>query len=323
MFKKAEPKQAKLKVGLYGKQGSGKTLTSLLWAEFLAKLDGKRVAYIDTESGTDFYAQTIPERRVHPEAFDFDVLVTRSIEAAAKAAEELDTSVYGVLVIDSVTHLWEAAREAYVGKRMKNGEIPISAWGQIKRPYKRLMTAFLNGNFHAIVCGREGVQMSTDEDGEVKITGTKMKSEGETPYEPHILCRMISERDVDGAYRVSMLAEKDRSGILMGKVFYEPGVEVIKPLLPYLSAGTQRTIASAEETAEQDAAMAEQREAKSADERKALYEQIRSAIVSASNLDALKAAWSLTSGKKTKLGEENLSALEAAKDARKQELVNV
>lgn len=39
-FKKAEAKQARLKLGIYGGQGSGKTLTALLIAEGLAKLEG-------------------------------------------------------------------------------------------------------------------------------------------------------------------------------------------------------------------------------------------------------------------------------------------
>jgi hypothetical protein len=323
MFKKAEPKQAKLKVGLYGKQGSGKTLTSLLWAEFLAKLDGKRIAYIDTESGTDFYCQAIPERACHPEAFDFDRIVTRSIMEAAEAAEGLDTSVYGVLVVDSVTHLWEAAREAYTGKRMKNGEIPVHAWGDIKRPYKRLMAAFLNGNYHAIICGREGVQMETDDDGVAQVVGTKMKAEGETPYEPHVLGRMAPEREPDGTYRVAVFFEKDRSGILSGKTFYQPTAEVIHPLMKYLGAVTQGIIESPEVYAARDAAMAEERKLKAEEERQSLFEQIRSAIISAATVDQLKIAWSLTSGKKTKLGDENLELLQTAKDARKQELMNV
>ena len=62
MFQKPEPLKAALKVGLYGPAGSGKTFTSLLIAEGLARHAGKRVAYIDTEQGTAFYAQVVPAR---------------------------------------------------------------------------------------------------------------------------------------------------------------------------------------------------------------------------------------------------------------------
>src|SRR5579884_2664347 len=121
-----------MKVGLYGEQGSGKTLTALLVAEGLAKLENKRVAYIDTEKGTKFYSRSIPERAVHPEAFDFDRVITRSIMEALAEVEKLNPSEYGVLIIDSITALWDAAREAYRGPRLSNGAIPMHKWGEIK-----------------------------------------------------------------------------------------------------------------------------------------------------------------------------------------------
>jgi pantothenate kinase-related protein Tda10 len=56
-FRKAKGEQAAIKMGLYGPPGSGKTFTSLLIAEGLAAITGKRIAYVDTERGTDFYSQ--------------------------------------------------------------------------------------------------------------------------------------------------------------------------------------------------------------------------------------------------------------------------
>jgi KaiC/GvpD/RAD55 family RecA-like ATPase len=109
-FVKAKSEQAYFKAAKYGKPGSGKTFTALLWAEGLAAREGKRIAYIDTERGSEFYAMDIPERAVHPKAFDFDRLITRSLMETIEAVESLDTKIYGVLVIDSITHLWEAAR---------------------------------------------------------------------------------------------------------------------------------------------------------------------------------------------------------------------
>ena len=186
-----------------------KDLTSLLWAEGLAAIDGKRIAFIDTERGSEFYCLDIPERTVHPKDFDFDRFITRSLMETLEAVEELDPKVHGVLVIDSITHLWEAARAAYNGKLLPNGGIPLQAWQQIKKPYKRLMSLFLDGSFHAILCGREGVVMEQDEDGEMRVTGTKLKAEGETPHEPHVLGRMCPDRDERGGYITKVFFEKD------------------------------------------------------------------------------------------------------------------
>src|SRR3990167_2272907 len=112
-FRKAKAEQAALKVGMYGPPGSGKTMTALLISEGLAKLTGKRCAYVDTEHGTDFYCQNVPSRKVHPAAFDFDAIYTRSLTEVSSAIRGLDTKDYGVVIIDSITPLGEAARQAY------------------------------------------------------------------------------------------------------------------------------------------------------------------------------------------------------------------
>jgi hypothetical protein len=321
-FTKAKSEQAFFKVGLYGASGSGKTFTTLLWAEGLAAKEGKRIAYIDTERGTDFYAMHIPERQIHPAAFDFDRLVTRSIMETVEAIEGLDTHEYGVVVIDSITHLWEAAKAAYGGKMMANGAIPIQAWGSIKKPYKKLMTLFLDGKFHAIVCGREGIVMEEDEDGETKVTGHKMKSEGETPYEPHVLGRMTPERDKQGGHIIRVFFEKDRSGILTGKTIAWPTYDVIAPVVGYLSGGEQGTVGTLEDATEKDVAAKEREEETQARERQMLFETIRTAVIGAKSLEELRAACDLTKGKKTKLGVK-FDELTAEVARRKSELTNI
>lgn len=318
---KATAEQAFLKIGLYGEQGTGKTTLSLLIAEGLAAMDKLRFAHVETERGTDFYTIRIPERKWHPEPFDFDRIVTRSLTETLDIVSTLDTSVYNTIVIDSITHLWEAARDAYNGPRLKNGAIPISAWGQIKKPYKDLMNLLVNGNFHVIICGREGIQMEKNEEsGETEISGTKMKAEGETPYEPHILGRTFVEKVLlKGAKSQTAINkvffEKDRTSILMGKTFDFPNFETVKPILGYLGK-TQGAIQSPEEAAEQDQAALERQRAQEAENQKTLYVQISEAINGAKTVDELKVAWDLTKGKKGKLGDY-IDTLEAEKDARK------
>jgi hypothetical protein len=57
------------------------------------------------------------------------------------------------------------------------------------------MSLLPDGSFHVIICGIEGVVVEQDEDGEMRVTGTKLKAEGETPHEPHLLGHMSPERD--------------------------------------------------------------------------------------------------------------------------------
>ena len=78
-FERATMQQAALKVALYGAPGSGKTYTALSVASGI----GGRIAVIDTEHGSDFYANR----------WAFDVLHTRSVvEIKAELPAYLDAN---------------------------------------------------------------------------------------------------------------------------------------------------------------------------------------------------------------------------------------
>ena len=255
-FRKAKAEQAALKLGIYGLAGSGKTFTSLLIAEGLAALDGRRVALVDTEHGSDFYAQAVPGRKVHPAAFEFDALYTRSITDIDQAVRSLKATDYGVIVIDSMTHVWESAIGAYKGRQTSVGTIPMHAWGAIKKPYKALIAFLLSSPLHVVICGRQGFEYGQVDDGEdLKVVGTKMKAEGETAYEPHILLRLeaVKQGKTKEAI-ITAFAEKDRTGVLAGNTFQWPTFDAIcKPLLPLLGQ-TQAQIQTEEEVSSHDAA---------------------------------------------------------------------
>lgn len=255
-FRKAKAEQAALKIGFYGAQGSGKTFTSLLIAEGLAERSKKKIAFVDTEHGTDFYCKRVPERTAHPEAFEFDALYTRSLTEVLDAVKSLDPKEYAVVVIDSMTHVWEAAKAAYDGKQTKIGTIPFQAWAKIKKPYKELMAYLLSSPMHVLFCGRQGVEYETDEESEeLKAVGYKMKAEGETPYEPHILIRMESVRakKTNETATIYAYAEKDRTGVLQGRTFANPTFNSLCLPLLGLLGDSQAQIYTEDEAAAIDA----------------------------------------------------------------------
>jgi hypothetical protein len=253
-FHKPQAQKAALKMALYGPAGSGKTFTALLVAEGLAHHAGKRIAYVDTEYGTAFYGQHVAERGIHPQAFDFDVLYTKSITHTLDAVRGLDRTTHGVLVIDSISHIWDAAIGAYTGKRTKAGTVRLHAWSCIKRPYREMIHLLLASPVHVLICGRQGNDFAEDDNGEIKNLGYKMRAEGETAYEPDVLVRLESQKPNKKALAVPTAhVEKDRTGVLAGKTIAWPAfANLAQPLLGLLGT-TQAAPPTDDEVGIQDA----------------------------------------------------------------------
>jgi hypothetical protein len=261
-FQKPTSLKSALKMALYGPAGSGKTFSSLLLGEGLARQCGRRVAVLDTEQGTSFYSQPVPRRTAHPEAFDFDVLHTRSVTEALAALHALDPQNYGIVVVDSISHLWDACRNAYNGKVTRQGGIPLHAWATIKKPYRELMNLLLSLPVHVILCGRQGVDYGEDEaTGELRQLGFRLRAEGETAYEPDVLVRMEAHKATRRQPAVILAhVEKDRTGVLAGSTIEWPTFDnLAKPLLSLLGT-THAAVPSDDDVALRDSEALERRE---------------------------------------------------------------
>ncbi len=319
-FVKAVPKQGFAKILIYGWTGGGKSLTALMFAEGLAKREGKRVAYVDTEfmsGGVDYYMKKVVERECHPEAFDFDHSTTRSLFTVIEDIASLDPKVYGVVVIDSISHLWDAAIEAYEGKKVGKQEdkIPISAWAAIKKPYKALIRTLLDAPYHVIVCGRQKALYEDDAAGDMKKVGFTVRAEGETQYDFPIQIRMECPK---GSKDVFANFENDKSSVLKGKTLPNPTFATLAPVLAYLDSEA-RVSEDPDDVAANDSQLlsvgAEKAKAKE-DKSEALYATLQAAVGAANDLQALLAI-SVTMKKERKhlidTHEEALRILYAAK----------
>lgn len=325
-FMKAQPKQARLKVSMYGPPGSGKTFTTLLMVEGLARVRGKRIAYVDTERGTDFYAQKVPSRKVHPEAFDFDAMYERSIAEVSREIYSLDPKVYGAVVLDSISHLWEAAMDAYQGKKTKIDSIPMHAWGRIKKPYKDLIKFLIAAPFDLFILGRQKNLFEDDEEsGEMKKVGVAMRAEGETAYEPHICIRMESRQNPEDSTESIYIAnvEKDRTGVLAGRRIKNPHFGTIEPLLSLLgevqapAEDEEERIAKDGELLAKDEEKAKAKEEKSA----GLLRDFQAKIAAAVNLAGLALTADEIKKAKRYLLDEHEGALRELYKARRETLV--
>lgn len=316
---KAKPEQGKLKIGLYGKAGTGKTETALLIAEWLAKEEKKRVLFINTEpGGTDFYCMEVKGRSPHPEAFDFDRIDTKQIIEVRDYIPTIDTSVYGVLIIDSVSHLWDSASGLYTGRLTSEGTYPIHAYAKIKKPFRQLMDNARAANLHYVVCGREQNEFERHSSDNWEFKGTKMRAEKETGHEPDITIQMMQTRNVETKeFKISMYVEKDHSGLMQGKTIDWPTGETFKPWYDLLKDVKSVPVQSIEEAIELDIAKQAKEEEEREAERDNIYNAIRSTMLRATSHPELKTAWGMTQGKKGKLGDDLYEKLEKIKDEEK------
>lgn len=319
---KAKPQQGKMKVAMYGPSGSGKSFTALMMAEGLAKRDGKRIAYVDTERGTDFYALDVKDRPVHPKSFDFDAIYTKSLNAVLRAVEQIDLRTHSVVVIDSISHLWDAAIEAYEGRMTSQDTIPMHAWGKIKKPYKKLISTLMGMDAHVFILGRQKNVFADDEKGKLVKLGVTMRSEGETPYEPNILIRLECQgRPGERAKHVGFV-EKDRSGVLAGRILDWPNFDTIIPVLELLN-GTQAKPEDDEERIAADGELLAEQEntgKKKLDKSKALFDEMVPTIRAAGSTDDLASVAKSIKKHTRHLTEEHHASLKAIYLSRRQDL---
>ncbi len=230
------------KAAFEGFAGSGKTFTSALIAIGLHKRLGskKPVVIFDTEKASKFLKPLFAKNNV-----EAVVKESRSLADLKETFRLMEEGVSDILIIDSITHVWENFLEAYKEAPMKVGRakktrLEFQDWGIIKPAWKKEFSEpFVNGSFNIIMTGRAGFEYENEvneETGKREIfkSGVKMKVEGETAYEPDILVYMeqIEEvlQDKKEVYNQATVL-KDRADLIQGKTFKNPSYEVFAPVV--------------------------------------------------------------------------------------------
>ena len=192
-FHAAESVEPRIKALVFGDTDTGKTYLGL-------SAPGK-VAVIDTEGGTAFYAG-------RKSLSDFDVLPTKTYADVRAAVAYLanEKHDYKTLVIDPITIIYETLQSAALirraemnRKRSRGSSDPDEAdlemldWGRIKRAYKNLMTSLVNLPMHVIVTAREKeVTVRDPKTGDTHATGQyRADAEKGTAYWFDVVVRMV------------------------------------------------------------------------------------------------------------------------------------
>ena len=223
-FTKASKAKAKARIAIYGPAGAGKTFTALSLAAGLAP-EGTRVAVVDTEHGA---ASKYADR------FDFDTMNmdAASVESYIEAIEAAGTAGYGVVVLDSITHAWQAVLED-VDRAKAAGANSFAVWAKHTPRQKRLVNAILRSPCHVVATMRSQTEWVQSQDNKGKNkperVGLKPEQGKGIEYEFDILLQINTEHIAT--------VEKDRSGKFQDDIIDKPGVKFGREIAAWLSEG--------------------------------------------------------------------------------------
>jgi hypothetical protein len=162
-IEEARREGAKIVLGLAGTSGGGKTYTAIQIGYGLAKRDGKKLGFLDTENRRGrLYADILPGGA---KFLIGDLTPPFSPQRYVEAIRDFEAAGVEVLVIDSATHEWEGLGGCEEIATDGNPKLP--RWNKAKAEHKRFMNVLLQSSMHIIVClrAREKVKMGKDERG--------------------------------------------------------------------------------------------------------------------------------------------------------------
>lgn len=233
-FKKATKSAAKLRLGLVGPAGSGKTMTALRVAHGL----GGRIAVIDTERGS---ASLYSGER----GLDFDVLELDSYEAEhfIGAIRQAEKAGYDVLIIDSLSHAW-AGRGGileFVDQAAKrSGGGSFSGWRDATPRHNQLVDAILGAKLHVICTLRSKVEHVIEQVNgrtQVRKVGLQPVQRDGLEYEFTVVGDVTQDHE--------LIITKTRAAWLKDKIIREAGEELGQQLAAWLSDGLPSPVVSA------------------------------------------------------------------------------
>lgn len=161
---KAQRKRAKLRIGISGPAGSGKTLSSLLIASGISK----KICMIDTESGRG---------ELYGDDFDYDIIPLNAPYSPEKYIEAINlaqSSNYDVLIIDSLSHAW-AGDGGILSIVDKSGNDSFTkGWRAATPKQNALVDAIIASKVHVIATMRTKIDYVVEQNSKGKMEPKKI-----------------------------------------------------------------------------------------------------------------------------------------------------
>jgi len=197
--------QIKLRLGLSGASGFGKTYSALLLA-FGITDDWSKIAVIDTENGS---------ANLYSNLDSYNVLTLKppySPEYYIEALRVAENASMEVIIVDSISHEWNGKGGCLELHEKLGGR--FQDWARITPRHQAFIDAILGSKCHVITTVRRKVDYSMDRDrnGKTKVVklGTKEITREGFEYELTLNFEIINDNHL-------VLAAKDRTGLFMNK----------------------------------------------------------------------------------------------------------
>lgn len=225
----AAKERAKLRLGIAGPAGSGKSYTALQIASAL----GGRVGVIDTEHrSAHLYAELIPG--------GFDVIELPppfSPDNYVAAIHAFEMAGVSTIIIDSLSHAWagEGGALDMQGKIADKTGNSWAAWRSVTPRHTALIEAMLQSPCHVIATMRSKMDYVQEADsgskGKVKKVGLAPVMRDGIEYEFTLFMEM--DQTHNG------FVGKDRTQLFDNQIIEKPGSDMGRQLLDWLNKGVE------------------------------------------------------------------------------------
>ena len=225
-LKKAERKKAKIRLGLSGASGFGKTYSGLLIAKGLVG-DWDKIALIDTENGSG---------ELYSDLGDYNVITLEapySPERYIEAIKMCENAGMECIIIDSITHEWDGDGGCLDIQTKLGGR--YQDWAKITPRHNAFVQSILTSKSHIIstVRRKQDYEMTT-ENGKTKVqkVGTKEVTREGFEYELTMNLEFINDKHM-------VKASKDRTSLFMGQPEFIPSIETGEKIRQWCESGAE------------------------------------------------------------------------------------
>ena len=225
ILQQAQRSQVKLRIGLSGPSGYGKTMSALLLAYGITD-DWNKIAVIDTENNS---------ASLYSHLGDFNVLNLEepySPERYIKAIKTCEEAKMQVIIVDSISHEWNGKGGCLEMHEKLGGR--FQDWAKVTPLHNQFIDGLIQSQCHMITTTRRKVDYSLDRDmnGKTKVMklGTKEITREGFEYELTVNFEFINDNHL-------VKASKDRTGLFMDKPEFVINAATGKKLKNWCSEG--------------------------------------------------------------------------------------